>query len=197
MNDAALLARCRDLHAAIAPGIWTRVHDADGAFVEAQGEMGDLIAVARFTPYVSEAEIEFVVEAPRMVGFLLGLVDRAIRAARKDPPPFTGEGDHAQHGGGGAPPSSGFAVPRERGEIGERRAKDYAAQAAMIGTTPAFKRFLMERHGLDSPATDERCAQKLRGLLGVTSRRELNDGGQAAERWQALWREFEGWRKAG
>ena len=82
------------------------------------------------------------------------------------------------------------------GETGERRARDYAAQAAMIGTTPAFKRFLMERHGLDSPATDERATQKLRGILGVTSRRELNDG-QAAERWRALMREFEGWRKAG
>lgn len=67
----------------------------------------------------------------------------------------------------------------------------------MACSRPAFKTFLMERHGLDSPATDERCAQKLRGILGVTSRRELNDGGQAAERWKRLYGEFENWKRAG
>lgn len=83
MNETAMLARCRDLHAGIAPGLWTRVHDSDGAMIEAAGEMpGERIVVARFTPYASEAEIEFAVEAPRMVGFLLGLVDRAMDFAR-------------------------------------------------------------------------------------------------------------------
>lgn len=75
--------------------------------------------------------------------------------------------------------------------------KDYAAEAAMKAQDWRFRRFLAERHGLVPPLTAERATQRLRGLLGVTSRRELNDGGQAAERWRALWREFEGWRKAG
>ena len=213
MNDAAMLSRCRDLHAGIAPGIWTRVHDGDGAFVEARGEMGELIAVARFTAHASEEEIEFAVEAPRMVGFLLSLVDRAIRAGRLSATPRSGgEVDRAKpetEGGISAavkgPPSvtpcgrdtsppDGVADGR-RGDA--RRARDYAAQAAMACAKPAFKAFLMERHGLESPATDERATQKLRGILGVTSRRELNDGGQAAERWRAMMRDFDGWRKAG
>lgn len=190
MNDAALLARCRDLRAAIAPGVWTRVHDADGAMIEAAGEMrGERIVVARFTPHASEAEIEFAVEAPRMVGFLLSLVDRAIAAAR------AGNGQSAV--GNREDDRLPTADPRLPPP------KDYAAQAAMACAKPAFKRFLMERHGLsfdgaqDEAARDARATQKLRGILGVTSRRELNDGGQAAERWRALWREFEGWRKAG
>lgn len=202
MNDAAMLARCRDLHAGIAPGLWTRVHDGaaedGGAFVEARGEMGELIAIARFTPHASEAEIEFAVEAPRMVGFLLSLVDRAIGAARRSAP-LRGEAARAQpetEGGSDAACGPPSVTPARSGVADGRRAMDYAAQAAMACARPAFKTFLMERHELDSPATDERCAQKLRGILGVTSRRELNDGGRAAERWRALWREFEGWRKA-
>jgi hypothetical protein len=55
----------------------------------------------------------------------------------------------------------------------------------------------MERHGLDSPATTERAAQKLRSLLGVTSRRELNSDADAAARWKRLRGEFEAWKRAG
>lgn len=76
-------------------------------------------------------------------------------------------------------------------------AKDYAAEAAMKCAEPAFKRFLMECHGLESPATDDRTTQKLRSLLGVTSRRELNEGGGAAARWRSLRTAFESWRRRG
>ncbi len=67
----------------------------------------------------------------------------------------------------------------------------------MACAQPAFKRFLMERHGLESPATNERVAQKLRSLLGVTSRRELNEGGRAEAGWKSLYGEFENWKRAG
>lgn len=78
----------------------------------------------------------------------------------------------------------------------DRPAKDYAAEAAMKCAEPAFKRFLMECHGLQSPATDDRTAQKLRSLLGVTSRRELNESTAAAARWRSLRTAFDGWRRA-
>lgn len=80
-------------------------------------------------------------------------------------------------------------------EAYEAAGKDYAAEAAMKCDDPAFKRFLMDRHGLQSPATEERTAQKLRSVLRVTSRRELNDGGEAAARWVQLRRDFEAWRQ--
>jgi hypothetical protein len=62
---------------------------------------------------------------------------------------------------------------------------------------PAFRAFLEEAHGLERPLSPERVATKVRSMLGVTSRAELNNGGQAAERWKALRGEFEAWRRAG
>jgi len=171
-SEAARLARVRDQLAAIAPASWARVHDGSaadaGCFVEALGPMGELSPVLRFDAGATEDEIAFVVDAPDNVRFLLGLVDRAIARLK---------------------PAS--AEPRPRGP------KDFAAECAMKCGEPAFRAFLEARHRMERPLTDERVAQKVRGLLGVTSRAELNDGGQAAERWKALRGEFEAWRRAG
>ncbi len=173
MTDSERLASIRDRLAAIAPARWALAHDADGAFVEAHGPMGELLPVARFHPGASTDEMAFCAEAPETVTWLVGLVDRATRRIRE----LTGQASTA-----GKP-----AKPD----------KDYAAEAAMKCAEPAFKRFLAERHGLDSPATDERVAQHLRGILGVTSRRELNHADAAASRWVQLRGEFEAWRRAG
>jgi hypothetical protein len=78
-----------------------------------------------------------------------------------------------------------------------RPTKNHAAEAAIRCGEAAFKRFLIERHGLESPASDERTAQHLRGLLGVSSRREINDGGAALDAWKRLRGEYEAWRRAG
>lgn len=170
-TDAARLARIRALLAAIAPGRWSRVHDADGCFIEAAGPMGELLSVARFHAGASDDEITFACEAPELVAFLLGLVDRAIERMR--PKPDT------------SPP------------IGEPQAepKNFAAECAMLCGKPGFKTFLEERHGLERPLTDDRAAQKVRSLLGVTSRAELNDGGRPAEAWRALRSDFAAWRR--
>jgi len=37
-------------------------------------------------------------------------------------------------------------------------------------------------------------AQRLRSLLGVTSRREINEGGAALERWKQIRAEYREWR---
>lgn len=75
-----------------------------------------------------------------------------------------------------------------------REAKNYSAEAAMKCREPAFKVFLEERHGLARPLSDERAAGRLRSLLGVTSRAELNNGGAALERWKQIRAEFREWQ---
>lgn len=171
MTEAQRLQRIRDGLEAIAPGEWTRAADDLGEFVEVRDEHGVLVNIARFQPGASLDEITFIASAPETVRFLLGLVDRAIVALREK--------------GGQA------AAPKGEGP------KDFAAEAAMKCAEPAFKTFLAERHGLERPLTDDRTAQKLRSLLGITSRRELNENGQAAERWKRLRGDFLEWRKAG
>ncbi|WP_085025267.1 hypothetical protein [Ensifer aridi] len=78
---------------------------------------------------------------------------------------------------------------------GHEKPKDYAAECAMKCAEPAFKVFLEERHGLAKPLTDERVASKVRSILNIRSRAELNDDPAAAARWQELRRAYEAWRK--
>lgn len=170
-SESAHLARVRDQLAAIAPAQWSRVYDGDGCFVEARGPMGELLPVLRFHPGASDDEIAIVCELPQHLRLLLGLVDRAIAALK--------------------PAGQRHEKPAPSDP------KDYAAECAMKCAEPSFSVFLEQRHGLARPLTHERVAQKVRGLLGVTSRAELNHGDQAAERWKALRADFEEWKRAG
>jgi hypothetical protein len=166
--EARKLARIRDQFDAIAPGRWMRAQDGEGALLVADGPRGEKFEILRFTGYASEAETAFVCDAAEAVRFLLDLVDRAARKVRELAPP---------------PPA-------------EPAAPNYAAEAAIKCGEPAFKAFLIERHGLDKLATDERTAQRLRTLLKITSRAELNADADAAARWKALRGDFEGWKRA-
>ncbi|MDX0275717.1 hypothetical protein GOC21_17505 [Sinorhizobium meliloti] len=75
--------------------------------------------------------------------------------------------------------------------------KDYAAECAMKCAEPAFKKFLEECHGLARPLTDDRAATKVRSILNIGSRAELNNDPAAAERWQKLRGHFDAWRRRG
>lgn len=202
LSEGARLAHIRDRVAAIAPGEWTRAYDGDGCFVEARGPMGELLPVARFDAGATGDEIAFVVSAPADMRFLLGLVDRAIAFAHGRTAPAAlasaRAGETLPGRRSAARPSGGAGVAGD--------GKDYAAECAMKCAEPAFRVFLEERHGLERPLTEERVAQKVRSLLGVTSRRELNDrrdaagaqtGNRAAQAWAALRAEYDAWRRAG
>lgn len=185
MTDGQQLAAIRADLAAISPGKWQRAADADGEFVEALGDMGEILPICRIHPGASEAERRFLATAPDMVRFLLVLVDRAADTVRRLRAPADGQG--------GSRADSSHDVKDRHG----LRGKDYAAQAAMQCASPAFLRFLADRHGLDPPLTEGRAAQKVRSLCGVTSRRQFNDGDAAAARWKSLMAEFENWKRAG
>jgi hypothetical protein len=173
--DAVRLRAIRENLAAIAPARWTRVHQGEGCFVESQGEMGELFVLARFDPGATIDEITFVVDAPERIAFLLRLLDQAFDQIRK---------------------LKGMPDPR-RQDKPERAPKDFAAECAMKCAEPAFRVFLEAVHGLERPLTDERVVQRVRGLLGVQSRAELNEAGRAADAWKALRGEFDAWRRAG
>ncbi|RWO29594.1 MAG: hypothetical protein EOS10_22380 [Mesorhizobium sp.] len=173
--DAARLRAIRAALAAIEPAAWTRVHGADGAYVESRGEMGELFVLARFDEATID-EIAFVTDAPDTVRFLLRLLDAAFREIRGRPEPRRAD--------------------QQRGEPMARDVRNFAAECAMKCQDAAFKVFLHEQHGLEKPLTDERVAQKVRSLLGVQSRKELNNGGRASEAWLALRGAFDAWRKA-
>jgi hypothetical protein len=187
-GEAARLSSIREQLAAIEPGEWViaSARNPDGGdrlFIETTGPMGEISEIATFHADASTEEMQFAAGAPGNVRFLLGLVDRAIASAKR--------------GSGRSPRADAGAPAQGQPQSGDpARERNYAAEAAMKCAEPAFKKFLMERHGLESPATDERAAQKLRSLLGVTSRAELNHDDDAAARWKALRADFENWKRA-
>jgi hypothetical protein len=77
----------------------------------------------------------------------------------------------------------------------QEQPKDYAAECAMKCAEPAFQRYLHEVHDLDHP-DQHRAATKVRFLLGIQSRAELNTDEGAKIRWFSLRSDFERWRKS-
>ena len=75
--------------------------------------------------------------------------------------------------------------------------KQYAAECAMKCGEPAFLKFLEERHNLQRPLTKDRAATKVRSILNIKSRRELDSDQDAAARWRSLVNAFDAWRRHG
>lgn len=168
-EEAIELRRIRDKLSALNGDDWRLCCDGDVSFVEAKTRDGELNKIATFHPGATPDEIEFIVGAPQMAAFMLRLVDRAIAAVRQ-----------------GAPK-----------QANQRKARDFTTEAAMKCEEAAFKAFLEQRHGLERPLTTDRVAQRLRTILGIRSRKELNENSAAAERWQDLRADFEAWKRAG
>lgn len=118
--------------------------------------------------------IQFAPENYRFLLGLLGLLDQAINAYRD----VRKRLEHYE------PP------PRP-----DRKAKDFAAEAAMKCGHAAFRRYLVECHDLPADADADRTAVRLRTLLRITSRGELNTDPAARARWKKLKEDFDTWLK--
>ncbi|TPI39299.1 hypothetical protein FJW07_14050 [Mesorhizobium sp. B3-1-9] len=174
--DATRLKAIKVAIDALGPCDWTRAHDETGALIEARGDYGERYVLARFGDHASVDEVAFVCGAPDTVRFLLHLLARAFSEIHE---------------------LRGEPVRRNK-PVGEPAAdKNFAAECALKCQDARFKVYLEERHGLERPLTDDRVAQRVRSILGVTSRKQLNDGGAPAEAWKALRADFAAWLKAG
>ncbi|PQZ51899.1 hypothetical protein CQ052_05175 [Ochrobactrum sp. MYb15] len=173
-SEGIELRRIREKLAALNGDDWQLCCEGDVSFVEAKTRHGELNRICTFHPGATPDEIDMVVGALGMAAFMLKLVDRAIVAVRQTTPRQS--------------------APRESRQ---RKHRDFAAEAAMKCDDAAFKMFLEEQHGLEGPLTSDRAAQRLRSILNIKSRKELNENSAAAERWQDLRAAFEAWKRVG
>lgn len=169
-TEALELRKIRNRLSSLGGAEWLLSSDGHFTIVEAR-TAGELNEIARFMPDATPDEIDFFAHAPHTVSFLLGLLDRAIAAVR-------------------------MAAPIAPAQA-QSKAVNYAAEAAMKCDEAGFLIFLEEKHGLERPLTAERAAQRLRSLLGITSRKELNDNSAAASRWCSLRADYGLWRRVG
>ncbi|WP_192384757.1 hypothetical protein [Mesorhizobium silamurunense] len=176
-SDAARLKAVRASLEAISPAVWLRAQDESGPLIEARADFGEIVMLARFSEHASPDEVAFAADAPDTVRFLLKLLDEAFARIRTLRPELQRN------------PTVGEPAARD--------VKNFAAECALKCQDARFKVYLEEKHGLERPLTDERVAQRVRSILGVQSRNELNNGGKASEAWKALRADFAAWLKAG
>lgn len=88
-----------------------------------------------------------------------------------------------------------FRRMTNREERDRRKPKKYAAECAMKCNDRDFLDFLFTCHGVDL-SDRERINTRVRTILRITSRAELDTDEAAAGRWRHLVNDFENWRKA-
>lgn len=182
MTEAEQLSMTRERLRALGACQWVVVRDTAGRFLETRLRSGQFLRIADFDPGADEAEVTFIEHAPATVRLLVDLVDRCaarVRALTEEVARLKAE------------------IAGLRDELAARgEAKDYAAEAAIKGADPAFRRFLAERHGLTQDREDM-AAACLKAALGITSRKQLNTDPAVAARWRAMVRDFAAWAKGG
>lgn len=185
----ARLEEIRERLAAVRADRWSHEFELDGermivtrAVFDRDGrKVGDEAPVALLT-FGEEAtyqEKEFIREARDDLAFVLELLTEAGRTIRE----MRGRMDRVMPADDGA------------------RVKNLAAEAAMKCTEPAFQRFLAER--CPDAAIDPElypgqghpklAAIRLRRVLEIESRKQLNTDTAAAQRWRDLRADYQAW----
>lgn len=83
----------------------------------------------------------------------------------------------------------------EQQERNRPKPKNYAAECGIKCADKDFLDFLFTCHGVDI-SDKERIATRIRTMLRINSRSELNTDETAAARWRQLVADFENWRKS-
>lgn len=76
-----------------------------------------------------------------------------------------------------------------------KKQPDYAAECAMKCADRNFQQWMSEVHGLDNAHDDIRVASRVRTMLAITSRKQLNTDPDAAARWRRMVEDFEHWNR--
>lgn len=169
-REATSLRRIRSQVAGIHQGTWLLTADGAGMFVQVRAPGGELLTLARFEKSALPEELELFAHAAQNTRLLLDLLDRAIATIRQ-------------------------LRGTSRDAAGSARTRNFAAETAMICARGDFRQFLADQHGLEAPLTEERATQRLRSVLSIKSRTELNEDDGAAARWQQLRAAFENWKR--
>jgi hypothetical protein len=141
----------------------------DGQLGMTAGQNADQFAVLTFDPKADIGDQEIVAHARDDLVWLLATYDRLARHYRET------------------------IAEKERAER-TRAGKDFAAECAMLCGQLAFRTFLQERHGLDT-ADRERIETRVRSILAIQSRAEINTDENARQRWFSLRAEFKQWKE--
>jgi hypothetical protein len=86
-------------------------------------------------------------------------------------------------------------VPKRPAQTQEKRAANYAAECAMKCEDRKFREYLHVCHGVDV-SDSKRIVTRVRSVLGISSRTELNSDPKAAARWRQLVGDADAWGRS-
>lgn len=86
-------------------------------------------------------------------------------------------------------------LPKRPTEPTAEKLANYAAECAMKCEDRKFREYLRVCHGVDV-SDAERIATRIRSMLSIRSRAELNSDPEAAARWRQLVGDFEAWGRS-
>jgi hypothetical protein len=139
------------------------------------GLTGEVYPIATLEKAIAGDDREIMRKAPVYIRALLMLRDEAVRQYRAAmPAPSTTEAS---------------ATPAK-----SRDANRYARACAILSGKANFRQYLRDIHALEA-VDDERVNSRVRSILNIQSRNELDTDPQARQRWISLVRDFEIWEK--
>ncbi|KQS76837.1 hypothetical protein ASG25_15570 [Rhizobium sp. Leaf384] len=144
---------------------WTVMADETGTFVMA-ADGPDSERVYRVEDDANLDNREMALSAPEDLRFLLRMYDALVKHLK-------------------------LARPSE---ASSRKHANYAAECAMKCDDRRFREYLQTCHGVDT-SDGERIATRIRSILSIKSRADLNDNAEAAGRWRKLVGDFDAWSR--
>lgn len=153
-------------------GPWERHYNVttkEAEICQRDNVTGEIVPIMIINPICSFQDERFIERAPILFQAAMTLLNEAFRKIREFQPPKVEPKQSQNHKG------------------------DYAAECTMMCGRADFRRYLSACHGLDV-ADDERVKTRVRSILRIKSRGELNDDPQAAARWKNLRANFNAWK---
>ncbi|MGV1949283.1 hypothetical protein ACQZ44_00545 [Agrobacterium vitis] len=157
--------------------VWTLEADRGGLRLVVHRLMGEQVHIATIHPVALHDERDLICGALDHLRLFLRLFDRASVAVRD----LRGELE-AQHN----------SQPAAR-----QHKPNHAAQASILLSHAAFHRFLSETS--DGCVVDDKdtADAALKGRLGITSKKQINEDDRVRAAWLSLFGEYEAWLRGG
>jgi hypothetical protein len=164
--------RLRNIVDRLAGDCWVVEEDDGGKHLISIRSTGESAILATFHADALRWEIELTVKALELVRSFISVGDRA-----------------------------GKIIAALRQQLGiqaqQERKGDYTKQASILISDSTFWRFL-ETKGAGGLVRDAAAADvRLKSLLSINSKKQLNQNEKAKSAWLSLWRDFESWKGQG
>lgn len=169
-REKARLLRYRDVAERLAGDVWTLEVSGGETRVFTTRTTGETVHLCTIHDAALGPEIEVLCAAGDLLAFFLDLLDRAAARVR---------------------------TLQAAAEAKAQKDMPLASRAAILCQNAQFQRFL-ETRGAGGPVRDKQAADtRLKGLIDISSKTQLNEAGDAQRKYFRLLDDFRAWKGGG